>query len=147
MTSSAAYSIRFAQAADETSILQLRTRATVEGSQFRGLVPVSEIGDISVLAEIGQSIVGYLSYSVQGSSANITSVHVHAEAREVGIGDALVLFAISECEKANLQWISASAQPGDRDLKNLFERHGLVAQRIIVGKSLSDPSTEEHASQ
>ncbi|MEI8287772.1 MAG: GNAT family N-acetyltransferase [Actinomycetes bacterium] len=147
MNSSAAYSIRFAQAADETSILQLRTRATVEGSQFRGLVPVSEIGDISVLAEIGQSIVGYLSYSVQGSSANITSVHVHAEAREVGIGDALVLFTISECKKANLQWISASAQPGDRDLKNLFERHGLVAQRIIVGKSLSDPSTEEHASQ
>ena len=30
----------------------------------------------------------------------------------------------------------AHALPGDRAMKNLFERHGLVAQTIVVGKSL-----------
>jgi hypothetical protein len=38
--------------------------------------------------------------------------------------------------KRNAAWVQSSAMPGDRAMKNLFERHGLVAQTIIVGKKL-----------
>jgi ribosomal protein S18 acetylase RimI-like enzyme len=139
--------IRFAQASDQSALLRLEEEAHTEAKRYRGLTPDSMVRGTSIVAVVGSSIVGYLNYVISESHATITSVHVHVDAREVGIGDSLVHFAISVLKKDNVEWISASAQPGDRDLKNLFERHGLVAQRIIVGKSLSDPSTAERASQ
>jgi GNAT superfamily N-acetyltransferase len=74
-------------------------------------------------------------------------VYVEPDAREIGIGDALVLHAIDFLRSQKATWIGAQAQPGDRALKNLFERHGLVAQTIIVGRPVIDPSTEVDASQ
>jgi ribosomal protein S18 acetylase RimI-like enzyme len=139
--------IRVALASDQAALLHLQEEAYTEAKRYRGLPPDSMVGGTSIVAAVGSSIVGFLNYFISESHATITSVHVHVDAREVGIGDSLVHFAISELKKNNVEWISASAQPGDRDLKNLFERHGLVAQRIIVGKSLSDPSTAERASQ
>jgi ribosomal protein S18 acetylase RimI-like enzyme len=78
---------------------------------------------------------------------HISLVFVEKEAREMGVGDALLQHVLAQISQDQGIWISAHAQPGDRSLKNLFERHGLVAQTITVGRSLIDPSTEEHASQ
>ena len=44
--------------------------------------------------------------------------------------------AKKELQLKNATWLQSSALPGDRAMKNLFERHGLVAQTIIVGKKL-----------
>jgi ribosomal protein S18 acetylase RimI-like enzyme len=62
-------------------------------------------------------------------------LHVPAH-REIGLGDALILHLIEELRSLGVAHVSAHALPGDRAMKNLFERHGLVAQTIVVGKSL-----------
>jgi hypothetical protein len=46
------------------------------------------------------------------------------------------LACLRELQHKNVSWVQSSALPGDRAMKNLFERHGLVAQTIIVGKKL-----------
>jgi GNAT superfamily N-acetyltransferase len=70
------------------------------------------------------------------SSVFIHHVFVMPEAREIGLGDALILHLIEELRSLGVAHVSAHALPGDRAMKNLFERHGLVAQTIVVGKSL-----------
>jgi hypothetical protein len=44
--------------------------------------------------------------------------------------------AIAEVTRREGQRLHAATLPGDRSTKNLFERHGLVAQMITVGKVL-----------
>ena len=66
----------------------------------------------------------------------IEFVYVDAACREIGIGDALVIAGLQELVQRKATWVQSSAMPGDRAMKNLFERHGLVAQTIIVGKKL-----------
>lgn len=63
-------------------------------------------------------------------------LHVEEDARGVGIGDLLVLRLMSELSSLGARSLVAAAQPGDRALKNLFERHGLVARTILVGRDL-----------
>lgn len=70
------------------------------------------------------------------SEWSVDSVFVESASRDIGIGDALVLTCIRELQQLNATWLQSSALPGDRAMKNLFERHGLVAQTIIVGKKL-----------
>jgi ribosomal protein S18 acetylase RimI-like enzyme len=70
------------------------------------------------------------------SSVFIHHVFVMPEAREIGLGDALILHLIEDLRSLGVKHVSAHALPGDRAMKNLFERHGLVAQTIVVGKSL-----------
>jgi hypothetical protein len=48
----------------------------------------------------------------------------------------LIQALISDLPSRGVKEIEAQALPGDRGMKNLFERHGLIAQTIIVGKSL-----------
>jgi predicted GNAT family N-acyltransferase len=67
---------------------------------------------------------------------SINSVFVESASRDIGIGDALVFECLRELQLQNATWLQSSALPGDRAMKNLFERHGLVAQTIIVGKKL-----------
>jgi ribosomal protein S18 acetylase RimI-like enzyme len=72
----------------------------------------------------------------EASEWSIAFVFVDAACREIWIGDALVLACLRELQLKNVSWVQSSALPGDRAMKNLFERHGLVAQTIIVGKKL-----------
>lgn len=139
--------IRNAVASDSDVIQLLVRSAQQESTEYRGSSRQVECGGSSLVAVVGESVVGVLQFSLRDTDALITLVHVHRDARNVGVADALVLHAINHFRETNISWVGATAQPGDRALKNLFERHGLVAQQIVVGKSLSDPSTEEHASQ
>lgn len=66
----------------------------------------------------------------------IESLHVEEPARGVGVGDALLSRAMAELSAVGGRSLTAAAQPGDRSLKNLFERHGLVARTILVGRDL-----------
>lgn len=141
------FHIQFAEESHESAVTELQAAARLEAENYRGTVPEPNSPTHTVVALVEHSVVGFATLIVQDSVAEITAVHVHANAREAGIADALLHFVIDYCQKSDVRWISGSAQPGDRALKNLFERHGLVAQRITVGKSLSDPSTEERASR
>jgi len=75
-------------------------------------------------------------YKSDESRWTIQYVYVHVDCREIGIGDALMGHLVTLAHAKTVKYLESSAQPGDRATKNLFERHGLVAQTIIVGKSL-----------
>ncbi len=66
----------------------------------------------------------------------ITHAFVEGEARQLGLGDTMVEQAIEAVRHAGLGGIESVALPGDRDTKNLFERAGMTARKIIVYKSL-----------
>ena len=135
---------------DEATVVQHQSLASEESSKYRGApFQTAPIGEIIVLvAGVGDTVLGSLrAVLTSTTSCQIHHVFVEQSAREIGIGDALLRHLIDQCKKSGITWVAASAQPGDRAMKNLFERHGLVAQTILVGKSLSDPSTAERASQ
>lgn len=142
--------VRRANNSDHVVIQKHLTASRAEAREYRGSVlPVSEQpDDIHLVAGVGETVFGSLALSRKDESEwFIAHVFVEKVAREIGVGDALVLHALTILKEENATWIGAQAQPGDRALKNLFERHGLVAQTILVGRSLSDPSTEVDASQ
>ena len=57
-------------------------------------------------------------------------------ARELGFGDALVAAAMQWGREAGAELIEAETLPGDRNLKNLYERAGVTARLITVSKRL-----------
>lgn len=77
----------------------------------------------------------------------IDSVFVHEGARELGLGDAMVDWALNWARERQATTIESWALPGDRETKNLFERNGLTARLITVSRSLSDPASAADASQ
>jgi GNAT superfamily N-acetyltransferase len=68
--------------------------------------------------------------------ARIDQVYVGREARELGFGDALVAAAMEWAREQGAELIEAETLPGDRNLKNLYERAGVTARLITVSKRL-----------
>ena len=92
-------------------------------------------GSVDV-AVIGDVIVGYLVAHHERSVAYIDDVYVTPEAREVGFGDALVQRAMSAGRSDGCTTIEGEALPGDRHVKNLYERAGITARLIVVSRAL-----------
>ena len=65
-------------------------------------------------------------------------VWVEPGAREVGVGEALVDELLLQARGLGATALEAVALPGQRELKNLFERFGLVARAIVVHKAVTD---------
>jgi GNAT superfamily N-acetyltransferase len=141
--------VRESQPSDAEMLAHHGQLSAQESDLYRGSIQQIPLAvSRSWVAGWGSTVFGSLTAGeITPGIWHISLVFVEQEAREMGIGDALVQHVLSQISQANGIWISAQAQPGDRSLKNLFERHGLVAQTITVGKSLIDPSTEEHASR
>ena len=57
---------------------------------------------------------------------------VQPEAREVGIGRAMMDLMIEELQRRGCVGIDSMALPGDRDSKNFFESFGLKARLLTV---------------
>ena len=87
------------------------------------------------IAEIDGVGIGYL-VLIPGDVAVVESVFVTPGAREVGFGDWLLEAALSAAVDAGSRLLEGTALPGDRDLKNLFERAGIVARAITVSVPL-----------
>lgn len=88
------------------------------------------------VATIDDTVVGYLVTSREGDIARVDEVYVLPDAREVGFGDALLESAVDAARATGCTVIEGEALPGDRDLKNLYERAGITARLIIVSKPL-----------
>ena len=88
------------------------------------------------VAEIDQVVVGYLELVVPlpGGVGIVRQVYVDPEARELGFGDELLSLAIAATRRAGGIAIESFALPGDRQTKNLFERAGVTARKLIVSK-------------
>ena len=110
-----------------------------EATQYRGSVlkPSIDESGFTLVAGVGSTVMGSLVSTPSGTNTwAIEFVFVDSACREIGIGDALVIAGLRELVQRKATWVQSSAMPGDRAMKNLFERHGLVAQTIIVGKKL-----------
>ena len=132
--------VRTATAADVTIVDNHRESSKQEATQYRGSIlkaPAHALPGFTLVAGVGTTVMGSL-IAVPNDASNwsIEFVFVESACREIGIGDALVLACLHELTQRNVAWVQSSALPGDRAMKNLFERHGLVAQTIIVGKKL-----------
>ena len=68
--------------------------------------------------------------------AEVEGIFVTPLAREVGLGEMLLAAMIDTAGSAGAREIDATALPGDRETKNLFERFGLVARLIVVSRRL-----------
>ena len=88
------------------------------------------------VAVIGDVVVGYLVSHHTEQVAFIDDVYVTPDAREVGFGDALVAAAMAAGRAAGCGLIEGEALPGDRHVKNLYERAGITARLIVVSKAL-----------
>lgn len=142
--------IREAVASDGPRIAFIRAAADAESVRYRGrrLDPSAASEGFVLVGGIGDEVWGCLECSPQGSTVwSIDRVHVLEEARSIGIGDALVRRCIEEVRRRGGEELVSSAQPGDRSLKNLFERNAMIARTILVGRVLSDPTSEVDASR
>ena len=74
--------------------------------------------------------------------ARIGFVFVHAEARGIGVGELLVDEAVAWARRSGCRGLDGWALPGDREVKNLFERSGLTARGIIVHRPLEGEAVE-----
>jgi GNAT superfamily N-acetyltransferase len=88
---------------------------------------------VSVIDDV---VVGYLALTIDNGVARVAQVYVDPMAREVGFGDWLLEAAIEEARRRGCRTIESYALPGDRATKNLYERAGITARKIIVSKSL-----------
>jgi len=105
---------------------------------------LQELNKDAVLVLVGgfdSVVTGYLvarkTEKENNQIATIEQVFVTHDARNLGVGDALVSTALSWAREQKLHAIDALALPGDRETKNLYERSGLVARLITVTKKLS----------
>lgn len=84
------------------------------------------------VAEIDGTAVGYLEASRRGDVLEVRQVFVHEEARELGFGDDLLAAALDHARVTGCSTLEGSALPGDRLTKNLYERAGITARKIIL---------------
>ena len=132
--------VRAAEQDDAVVIARHHTMSEQESTQYRGsaLTPSTQAKQtLSLVAGVGTTVMGSLvATTANATEWSIDSVFVESASRDIGIGDALLVECLREIRQRNATWLQSSALPGDRAMKNLFERHGLVAQTIIVGKKL-----------
>ena len=147
------FTVRSASIADVPQLRSLEQNAFDSLSNYRG---VAQLLDVSpridnewndVLADgkfrtlVGESegvIQGYLLVEIFSSlhKALIKQVYVSASARELGLGAQLLEYCERIARQAGCTVLEGFALPGDREMKNLFERSSMSAQLLIVGKSL-----------
>lgn len=63
---------------------------------------------------------------------------VDTEARDSGIGEAIMNLMLTELTKAGCFGVDSRALPGDRHTKNFFESFGLKARLLIMHRDLED---------
>lgn len=90
-----------------------------------------------VVGTVDDVVIGFgaveLEWLHDGSALGvITDLFVEPGAREVGVGEVLVLDLIAFCERRNCVGIDALALPGHRSTKNFFEDSGFVARALIM---------------
>jgi GNAT superfamily N-acetyltransferase len=99
-----------------------------------------------VVGTIDDHVVGYLYADLAaladgyGPRAVIHELYVEPEGREVGLGEVLMDSVLAWAGAHGCSGVDSFALPGNRAMKNLFERYGLVARAILVHRTLGgDP--------
>ncbi len=143
--------VRPLRAADAGEVAVLEQQARDEATRHRGaqvlLAAHPPVGEWAPLADgphavwvatIDDVVVGYLQLEVAAdrSVAAVRQVYVQPEARELGLGDALLEAAMEYARASGCGALEAVALPGDRDTKNLYERAGVTARLLVMRREL-----------
>lgn len=140
--------VRLAGEGDDAVIGRHVAMATTDARAYRGADRLESLGShraagrapeerLAMVAEFGSSVIGSLVGHRRGDREwSIDHVYVIEDCRSVGAGDALVEGALAWLRSRGVVWVSARALPGDREMKNLWERHGMTARVIEVGRTL-----------
>ncbi len=62
----------------------------------------------------------------------IRLIFTDPEAREVGVGEAMMELYLREARAGGIGFFDAHVAPGHRLAKNFFESHGFSARRIVM---------------
>jgi GNAT superfamily N-acetyltransferase len=144
-----------ATAEQAVDVVRLATLVRAEVASQRGgprwieLAPRADIDVASVQASIDDPqelvlvgtidgvVVGYALARVDETTvAVIDELYVEEPARSVGVAEALMDEILAWARAAGCHGVESFALPGNREMKNLFERYGLVARAILVHRSL-----------
>ena len=74
--------------------------------------------------------------------AVVGELYVDPDAREVGVGEALVGGILAWAEARGCLGVDATALPGNRAAKNFFETHGFVARSLTMHRPLPSGGAE-----
>jgi ribosomal protein S18 acetylase RimI-like enzyme len=66
----------------------------------------------------------------------VTDLFVEPDAREVGVGEALVDAVVEHCTARGCIGVDATALPGHRAAKNFYEAHGFTARALAMHRHL-----------
>lgn len=147
---------------DVDRIGALASRACKELADFRGGVELhaesgvwaestprfaEHLSDENWLVAIGQvqgMTVGYLVASIDssGSAMTLDQIYVEPDGRCVGVGTAMLRFALDAARRLDLSRLESRALPGMRNTKNFFERHGLVTRLLVVSSKVDHRSPQ-----
>ncbi len=99
------------------------------------------------IATVDDVPVGFLQMSRPDALgvARVVQVWVHPDAREVGFGDVMLERSIDWARSVGATALEGDALPGDRDTKNLYERAGITARKIVV-RTTSDATAADRVS-
>lgn len=148
------FTVRDAASTDVASLQTLEDFAFESLNAYRGLTKLLEVSprignewseilnDTNYRVLVGHSeetIHGYLLVEIFHSlrKALIKQVYVDASARELGLGALMLESCEQIAREAGCTVLEGLALPGDREMKNLFERSSMSAQLLIVGKTLN----------
>jgi ribosomal protein S18 acetylase RimI-like enzyme len=142
-------SARVAQAddADRANIALIESAMADEiRDQRGGAVHLAELAirhapDISFVGCIDDVVLGFahvriVRHTPEHTVGEILSYGVVAEARGVGVGEAMLNLVVEYCRENGCTGIDAHALPGARETKNFFETFGFTARRLVVHHSL-----------
>jgi GNAT superfamily N-acetyltransferase len=65
----------------------------------------------------------------------VDTIYVAPDAREVGLGEAMVELVMAWCQEQGCRGVDAPALPGHRKAKAFFEDNGFVARLLIMHRS------------
>ena len=160
---------RQAAEADMAALAALAAQATSEMSQQRGgsvwsrleARPDPQLESLArdvraddalvVVGTVDGAVVGYGAIRLvelhDGSTVGrVGDIYVLPDARGVGVGEAMMEMLMAWAGRRGCIGVDSLALPGDRNTKNVFETHGLVARAITVHRTLPEaagPSERE----
>jgi len=78
-----------------------------------------------------------------GHLATVSELYVEPDAREVAVGESLVLAVLAWAEARGCVGVDATALPGHRVAKNFFETNGFVARSLTMHRSLDGSGADD----
>ena len=94
------------------------------------------MADATIATQVHQALDVEAHFTAEVAFDAMSAVDDLANLGHFGFGDALLESAVEAGRAAGCVVIEGEALPGDRDLKNLYERAGITARLIIVSKPL-----------